>query len=217
MSRPWSWARCFAVSISPGDRSIPVTFAPVPAASSATAPVPQARSSQRSPSWTAIRSRITSWMSAIVSVTFWYGPLAHITLWRCFSSSYATSRHLRFGRFLLLRPLGQLIARAPQGREEVVVDHLPQHLDRRPLRPHDLVADDPGDDLVVADPPHRDPLGPLDQGLGELVEPFVLASADVDLDDVEPGRRDRLLEGRAERRRHAAHLAEPRRVEAAAV
>src|SRR6478672_12272542 len=119
--------------------------------------------------------------------------------------------------FLFLCTRRQLVPCPPERREEVVVDHLSEHLDRCPLRPDDLVADDSRHDLVVADPPHRDPLVPLDQGLGELVEPFVLASADVDLDDVEPGRRDRLLECRAERRRHAAHLAEPRRVEAAAV
>src|SRR4051812_2719030 len=83
----------------------------------------------------------------------------------------------------------QLVPGPPERREEIVVDHLSEHLDRRPLRPDDLVADDSRHDLVVADPPHRDPLVPLDQGLGELVERFVLTPLDVHLDDVEAGLR----------------------------
>src|SRR5437016_4753125 len=49
MSRPWSAARAFAVSISAGARSIPVTSAPAAAARSVTPPVPQAMSSQPLP------------------------------------------------------------------------------------------------------------------------------------------------------------------------
>ena len=58
--------------------------------------------------------------------------------------SYASSSFAR---------AGQLVACAPELREEVVVDQLPEHLDRRPLRADDLVADDARDDLVVADAP----------------------------------------------------------------
>src|SRR5690242_21162517 len=126
--------------------------------------------------------------------------------------------HLRIlDRFFLFRTCRQLVPRAPERREEVVVDHLPEHLDRRPLGPDDLVADDPRDDLVVADPPHRDPLVPFDQRLGELVELLVLAPANVHLDHVETGVLDRALERLSERRGYAADLAEAGRVEAAAV
>ena len=86
------------------------------------------------------------------------------------------------------------------------MDHLPQHLDRRPLCPHDLVADDAGDDLVVADPPHCDALVPLDERLGELVELLVVASLDIHLDEIETFLRHRSLECLAERRRHPANL-----------
>ena len=107
----------------------------------------------------------------------------------------------------LLRSCRQLVARTPQRREEVVVDHLPEHLDGRPLRPDDLVADDPRDDLVVADAPHRDALVPLDQRLGELVELLVVASLHVHLDEVEARRRRRPARTP---RRAAASRGEPR-------
>ena len=94
---------------------------------------------------------------------------------------------------------------------------LPEHLDRRPLRPDDLIADDPRHDLVVADAPHRDPLVPFDQRFGELVEVLVLAPADVHLDDVQARSANRALERLPEQRRHAPDLPEPWRVEAAAV
>src|SRR5688572_28619175 len=76
--------------------------------------------------------------------------------------------NLRLFAFLFLGPCGQLVARTPQRREEVVVDHLPEHLHRRALRAHDLIADDARDDFVVANAPHRDALVPFDQCLGEL-------------------------------------------------
>jgi hypothetical protein len=87
MSRPFSAARSFAVSINAGARSMPVTDAPAEAARSAIAPVPVARSSQRSPGAGASRSITRSWMSSRVSVIRWYGPLPHITLCRSFNSS----------------------------------------------------------------------------------------------------------------------------------
>src|SRR3954452_17041374 len=209
ISRPAAAARSFAVSINAGARSTPVTSAPARAARSATAPVPHATSRKRSPAFGARRCTRMSWRSSIVSDTFWYGPLPHIRLWRCFSSSNAMPRHLRvLRRFFLFRAGRQLIARAPQRREEVVMDHLPEHLDRRPLRPDNLVADDPRDDLVVADAPHRDPLVPLDQRLGELVQILVLAAADVHLDDIEPRGCDGGLERRADRRRDTPDVAE---------
>ena len=53
-------------------------------------------------------------------------------------------RNRRHRLFLLfLRTGGQLVPRTPEGREEVVVDHLSEHLDRGALSPDDLVADDP--------------------------------------------------------------------------
>src|SRR5581483_11169819 len=83
MSRPASAASSLAVSISTGERSMPVTFAPAIAAFRATAPVPVARSSQRSPGCAAMRLTTTSCASARVSVTRASGPFPHITL--CFS------------------------------------------------------------------------------------------------------------------------------------
>jgi len=44
---------------------------------------------------------------------------------------------------LFFRAGGQLVPRTPEGGEEVVVDHLSEHFDRRALCPDDLVADDP--------------------------------------------------------------------------
>src|SRR5215831_6984263 len=137
-------------------------------------------------------------------------PALHIAACRCFSSSNAI-------RFLLLRPCGELVACTPERREEVVVDHLPEHFDGRPLRADDLVADHARDDLVMADAPHRHALVPLDQRLGQLVQLLVLASPDVELDEVEARRRHCLLESLAERRRDAPDLTEAGRVEAAAV
>src|SRR5881275_819099 len=120
------------------------------------------------------------------------------------------SGHLRLVAFLFFRARGQLVARTPQRWKEIVVDHLSEHLDRRPLRADHLIADDARDDLVVTDAPHRHALVPLDQRLGELVEILVLASLDVDLDEIEAGRRDRRLERLSEWRRDAPHLAEAR-------
>ena len=89
MSRPSSAASRLAVSISAGERSIPVTIAPARAAFLATAPVPVARSSHRSPGCAAIRPTTVSCASVSVSVTRSYGPFPHITLCLCFSSSNA--------------------------------------------------------------------------------------------------------------------------------
>ncbi len=97
------------------------------------------------------------------------------------------------------------------------MDHLPQHLDRRALRPHDLVAYDARDHLVVPDPPHRDPLVPLEQSFGELVELLVVPSLHVHLDEVETRLRDSRVACLAERGRDTPNLPEPGRVEAAAV
>src|ERR1043166_7692656 len=108
-----------------------------------------------------------------------------VTSCRSVETSTAMSGYLRFVAFLVFRTRGQLVPRAPQRREEVVVDHLPENFDGGALRADDLVADDARDDLVVADAPHRHALVPLDQR-----------------------RRDRVLERLAERRRHAADLAE---------
>src|SRR5215210_1251948 len=140
-----------------------------------------------------------------------------VTSCRNVGTSTAMPWHLRFVGFLLLRARSQLIPDTPQRGEEVVMDHLSEHLDRRSLRPDDLVANDARDDLVMADAPHRDAFVPLDQRLGELVKGFLLAPLDVHLDDIEAGSGDRVLEGLAERRRDATHLAESRRIEAAAV
>src|SRR5215212_1663882 len=118
---------------------------------------------------------------------------------RSVETSTAMSWHLRFVGFLLLGTRGQLVPRMPQGGEEIVVDHLSEHLDRRSLRADDLVADDARDDLVVADAPHRHAFVPLDQRLGELVQVFVRAPLHVYLDDVETGSGDRVLERLAER------------------
>src|SRR5262245_2481490 len=125
--------------------------------------------------------------------------------------------HLRLLSFLFFCPRRQLIPRSPECREEVVMDHLPEHLDWRSLRSHDLVADDARDDLVMADAPHRDPLVPLEQRFGQLVQLLVLAPAHVELDDVEPGSGDSLVERLAERRRDPTDVSEPGRVETAAV
>src|SRR5947199_8256328 len=110
-------------------------------------------------------------------------------------------------RFLLLSARSQLVACPPERREEVVVDHLPQHFDRRSLRADDLVADDPRHHLVVTDAPRRDALVPVDQRLRKLIQLFVLASANVYLDDVEARFPERSVEGLAEWRRHASSLA----------
>src|SRR5262249_46358994 len=204
-------ASCFAVSISPGERSEPVTSAPARAARSATAPVPVPTSSHFSSGWVSSARTRCSWRFAISFATFSNGPALHIFACRCFSSSNAIRR------FLLFRSCGQLIACAPEGREEVVVDHLPEHLDRRPLRADDLVADHARNDLVVANAPHGHALVPLDQRLGELIELLVVASLDVELDEVQARHLDCLLERLAERRSDAADLPEAGRVEPAAV
>ena len=84
---------------------------------------------------------------------------------------------------------GQLVARVPQLRIHLVLDQVAEQLDRRPLRPDHLVADDARDDLVVAHPPDGHALVPLDQQLGQLVELLELAAALVQLDDRDAPRR----------------------------
>src|SRR5262249_59831008 len=105
--------------------------------------------------------------------------------------------------------LRQLIPRPPERGEEVVMDHLPEHFNRRPLSAHNLVADDPRDHLVVPDAPHRDALVPFDERFRELIELLVLAPSNVELHDVEPRAANCALERLAERRRHATDLAKP--------
>ena len=65
--------------------------------------------------------------------------------------------------------------RTRQSSEEDVVDEPAEHLDGRPLRSYDRVADHACHHLVVADPPEVDQLVPLHQRLRELVELLVLA------------------------------------------
>src|SRR2546423_3801561 len=84
---------------------------------------------------------------------------------------------------LLVRPRGDLVPRAPELRVQVLLDQAPEQLDRRPLRPDDLVPDDPRDDLVVAEAPDRDPLVPLRERLGELVQVLGLAATHIEIDD----------------------------------
>src|SRR5205085_8120616 len=62
-----------------------------------------------------------------------------------------------------------------------------------------------------------DPLVPFNERFGELVQLLVLPTPHVELDDVESRAAEGCVERLAERRRDTAHLAEPRRVEAAAV
>ena len=57
-----------------------------------------------------------------------------------------------------------------------------EQLDRRALRADDVLADDPRDDLEVAEAPDADALVPLGQQLCELVQILVLAAARVDLE-----------------------------------
>ena len=74
----------------------------------------------------------------------------------------------------------------PELGEHLVLDQAGEQLDRRALRADDVLADDPRDDLEVAEAPDADALVPLGQQLGELVELLVLAAARVDLEQREP-------------------------------
>src|SRR5205085_2193995 len=118
---------------------------------------------------------------------------------------------------LLDRSRRELVPHAPQLRVEVLLDQAPEQLDRRPLRADDLVADDPRDDLVVAEAPDGHALVPLRERLGELVEVLELAAADVQLADREARLPAEDVERLAEPGRDAADAAEPRRVESASV
>src|ERR671923_112375 len=120
-------------------------------------------------------------------------------------------------RSLLVRPCRDLVARAPELGIEVLLDQASEQLDGRSLRADDLVADDPRDDLVVAEAPDRHPLVPFGQGLGELVEVLELPAAHVELDDREPRLAPEGVEGLAELRRDAADGTEAGRVEPASV
>src|SRR5438874_5579707 len=217
VSGPSSAASRFAVSIKAGARSEPLTAAPARAARDATAPVPVPTSSQVSPGCGSNSRTRWSWTLASSAATFSNGAEPHAAACCRFRASKAMSGQLRLFALLVLRARSQLVARTPQGREEVVVDHLPEHLDRRALSTDDLVADDARHDLVVADAPHGHALVPFDQRLGQLVELLLFAALDVHLDHIEPGCAHCRLEGLAERRRDASHLAEARGVEAAAV
>ena len=108
-------------------------------------------------------------------------------------------------------------AHGPELGEHLVLDQAREQLDRRALRADDVLADDPRDDLEVAEAPHADALVPLGQKLGELVQLLVLAPARVHLEQREPALAEHRLERVVERRRDAADLAEAGRVEARAV
>src|SRR5206468_3877301 len=86
---------------------------------------------------------------------------------------------------LLLRQLGQLVPNIPELGIEPAVNEASEELDRRPLRPDHLTADDPLDDLEVTDAPDGHALVPLGEQLGELVQILELTPALVDLDDRE--------------------------------
>ena len=101
--------------------------------------------------------------------------------------------------------------------EEPLLHEPAEHLDRRPLRADDLVADHPRDDLVVADAPGLRPLVELHQRLGELVQLLVLPPRDVERAQVEAALAEERVELLAERRRPPAQLAAAGRVEARAV
>src|SRR5436305_725610 len=146
MPRPSSAASRFAVSIRAGARSDTVTVETARAARDATAPVPVATSSHISSGFGSSTRTRWSWMPASSAAMFSNGADPQAAACCCFSASKAMPGQLRFVGFLFLRACGQLVARAPQRREEIVVDHLAEHLDRRPLRADDLVADDARND-----------------------------------------------------------------------
>ena len=114
------------------------------------------------------------------------------------------------------RVVSSLRARQSSGIH-LVLDQLAEELDRRPLRADDLVPDHARDHLVMARAPDRDPLVPLDEQLGELVELLELAPALIQLDDRQTLGSAQLVEGLSELRRDAADVPETGRVEAAAV
>src|SRR5919206_5344732 len=109
---------------------------------------------------------------------------------------------------LLVRPRRDRVPGAPELRVEVLLDQAPEQLDRRPLRAHDLVADDSGDDLVVAEAPDGHALVPLRERLGELVEVLELAAAHVQVEEREPGLAAERVERLPETGRDAADVAE---------
>src|SRR4051794_27209109 len=74
------------------------------------------------------------------------------------------------GSLLRLRQGRELVAELPQVPEVPQMDQPPEHLDRRALRPDHRAADHTLDDHEVTRPPRDDPLVPLDQALGELVQ-----------------------------------------------
>src|SRR5439155_21275439 len=117
-----------------------------------------------------------------------------ISSWR---SSTASSRSEVTAKSLfLLRELRQLVPHVPELGIEAAVDEAPEELDRRALRADDLAADDPLDDLEVADAPDGRPLVPFGEQLGELVQILELAPALVDLDDREARLAAQLVEDR---------------------
>ena len=82
-----------------------------------------------------------------------------------------------------LRPCDRAVSSfrtCPELREEDGLDEPAEHLDGRPLRADDAVADHAGDDAVVADAPLLAPLVELDERLGEPVQRVVLAPLDVE-------------------------------------
>ena len=88
-STPRSAACLRAVSTRAGDRSAPVTVAPVAAAMKASSPVPQPTSSQSRPGAPSTAATIASCMSASVPAMRSNGAEPHIAACRSFSSSNA--------------------------------------------------------------------------------------------------------------------------------
>ena len=88
-SAPRSAACLRAVSTRAGERSAPVTVAPVAAAMKASSPVPQPTSSQSRPGAPPTASTIASCMSASVPAMRSNGAEPHIAACRSFSSSNA--------------------------------------------------------------------------------------------------------------------------------
>src|SRR5262249_19950291 len=127
------------------------------------------------------------------------------------------AREARSAALLFQSPRGEAVPPVPQRREELLLDQPAEQLDRRALRADHLVADDSRDHLVMAHPPQRQALVPIDQGLGELVQVFVLATLDVEVENRQSALAQRARERLPEQRRDAADLTEAGRVEAAAV
>src|SRR5579863_4432559 len=113
--------------------------------------------------------------------------------------------------------LNQRRPRPPQIGQLALRDQLREHGDRCALRPRGVLADASHDGRVVAEAPDPDPLVPVGQRLGELVEVLELAAVLVELDEIEPRRGDARVEGAPGVARRGGDGAKTGRVEAAAV